>query len=46
MFRVMERPKLYEQVVDQIKNLIIQGVYKKGELLPSEKELILSLIHI
>ena len=40
MFRVMERPKLYEQVVDQIKNLIIQGVYKKGELLPSEKELI------
>jgi len=40
MFQVVERPKLYEQVVEQIKGLIIQGVYKKGELLPSEKELI------
>lgn len=40
MFQVVERPKLYEQVVEQIKSLIVQGVYKKGELLPSEKELI------
>lgn len=39
MLRVVKKPKLYEQVVEQIKALIIQGVYKKGELLPSEKEL-------
>ncbi len=40
MFQVVNRPKLYEQVVEQIKNMIIQGVYQKGDLLPSEKELI------
>ena len=31
--------KLYEQVLKQIENLIIQGVYKKGELLPGELHL-------
>lgn len=31
---------LYEQVVEQIKTLIEQGVYRKGDMLPSEKELI------
>lgn len=31
--------KLYEQVVEQIKNMILSGQYRKGELLPSEKEL-------
>lgn len=40
MFHVVERPKLYEQVVEQIKDMIIKGIYKRGELLPSEKELI------
>lgn len=40
MFQVVERPKLYEQVVEQIKAMIGQGLYKKGDLLPSEKELI------
>lgn len=40
MFQVIERPKLYEQVVERIKDMIIQGTYKKGDLLPSEKELI------
>lgn len=40
MFRVLESPKLYEQVVEQIRNMIVQGIYKKGDLLPSEKELI------
>lgn len=40
MFQVVDRPKLYEQVVEQIKNMIVQGIYKKGDLLPSEKELI------
>lgn len=40
MFQVVDRPKLYEQVVEQIKNMIVQGIYQKGDLLPSEKELI------
>jgi GntR family transcriptional repressor for pyruvate dehydrogenase complex len=31
--------KFYEQVVSQIKTMIEQGVYKKGDMLPSEKEL-------
>ena len=39
MLQVKEGPKLYEQVVDWIKNRIIQGIYQKGNLLPSEKEL-------
>ncbi|MGL5434175.1 MAG: FadR/GntR family transcriptional regulator, partial [Lachnospiraceae bacterium] len=30
---------LYEKIVWELKNLIAQGVYRKGELLPSEKEL-------
>ena len=40
MFQVVDRPKLYEQVVEQIKNMIVQGIYKKRRPLPSEKELI------
>lgn len=39
MFQVIERPKLYEQVVERIKDMIVQGIYQKGDLLPSEKEL-------
>lgn len=31
---------LYEQVVEQIKKMIAQGVYRKGDMLPSEKDLI------
>ena len=38
MFQVVDRPKLYEQVVEQIKNMIVQGIYKKGDLLPSEQD--------
>lgn len=40
MFQIIERPKLYEQVVERIKDMIVRGIYKKGDLLPSEKELI------
>lgn len=40
MFKVVAGRKLYEQVVEQIKSMIAQGVYRKGDLLPSEKELI------
>ncbi|OUN02487.1 transcriptional regulator [Flavonifractor sp. An92] len=31
--------KLYEQVLEQIKGMIARGTYQKGDLLPSEKEL-------
>lgn len=31
--------KLYEQVLDRIKGGIAQGIYQKGDLLPSEKDL-------
>lgn len=40
MFKVVAGRKLYEQVVEQIKSMIAQGLYTKGDLLPSEKELI------
>lgn len=31
---------LYEQVLKELKGKIVSGIYKKGDLLPSEKELI------
>ena len=31
---------LYEQVVKMVKDQIVSGVYSKGDLLPSEKEMI------
>ncbi len=40
MEKIVSGQKLYEQVVERIKNMIMQGVYQKGDLLPSEKELI------
>ena len=38
-YKVTSGLKLYEQVLERIKTMIAQGVYQKGELLPSEKEL-------
>lgn len=40
MIQKITSMKLYEQVVQQIKTMILNGTYKKGDLLPSEKELI------
>lgn len=40
MLQKVKSVKLYEQVVGQLASLIERGVYKKGEFLPSEKELI------
>ena len=40
MLRKIKNKKLYEQVVDQITNQIFQGIFQKGEMLPSEAELI------
>ena len=39
MLKKVTGTTLYEQVMDQIRNGIVRGVYKKGDLLPSEKEL-------
>lgn len=38
-YRVTAGMKLYEQVLEQIKTMICREMYKKGDLLPSEKEL-------
>lgn len=40
MLHKISNQTLYERVVDQIKNSIVQGVYRKGDMLPSEKELV------
>jgi len=39
MTKVTSGKTLYEQVVERIKDMIAQGLYPKGSLLPSEKEL-------
>lgn len=38
--KVQNPTTLYEQVVEQIREQIAKGVYQKGDMLPSEKELI------
>ena len=40
MLRKIKSKKLFEQVVDQITGQIMQGAYRKGDMLPSETELI------
>jgi GntR family transcriptional repressor for pyruvate dehydrogenase complex len=39
MFTPIKNTKVYEQVVQQIKQMIIDGTLKKGDKLPSEREL-------
>lgn len=39
MIKKVRSQKLYEQVEEQIRALVLGGAYKKGDLLPSEKEL-------
>jgi len=38
-YRVKNGMKLYEQVLSQIREMILNGFYQKGDMLPSEKEL-------
>lgn len=38
-YKLTSGKKLYEQVLERIKGMIAQGTYQKGEMLPSEKEL-------
>lgn len=39
MFTPIKNTKVYEQVVEQIKSMIINGALKKGDKLPTEREL-------
>ncbi len=39
MIKKVRSQKLYEQVEEQIRELVLSGAYRKGDLLPSEKEL-------
>lgn len=39
MLKKVTGTTLYEQVMDRIRDMILQGVYQKGDMLPSEKEL-------
>lgn len=40
MFSPIKNTKVYEQVMDQIKGMIDNGVLKKGDKLPSERDLV------
>lgn len=40
MFTPIKNTKVYEQVIEQIKGMITNGVLKKGDRLPSERELV------
>ena len=39
MLTKIEKTKIYEEAVDQIKQLIANGVWKPGERIPSEREM-------
>ena len=39
MFNNISNKKVYEQVIEQIQNNIMEGLFKKGDKLPSEREL-------
>lgn len=43
MFSPIKNTKVYEQVIDQIKNMIDKGTLKKGDKLPSERSLVQQL---
>ena len=40
MFSPIKNTKVYEQVIDQIKDMIAEGTLKKGDRLPSERSLV------
>ena len=37
MLKKVTGTTLYEQVMDQIREMIVTGVYQKGDMLPSER---------
>ncbi|MBC2580135.1 FadR/GntR family transcriptional regulator [Clostridium sp. DJ247] len=40
MFSPIKNTKVYEQVIEQIKHMIVDGTLKRGDKLPSERELV------
>ena len=40
MFKPVENKKVYQQVVDQIQNMIFDGTLKAGDKLPAEREMV------
>jgi GntR family transcriptional repressor for pyruvate dehydrogenase complex len=40
LFSPIKNTKVYEQVIEQIKDMIVSGTLKKGDKLPSERELV------
>lgn len=40
LFKPIKSTKVYEQVIEQIKSMIVNGNLKKGDKLPSERELV------
>jgi GntR family transcriptional repressor for pyruvate dehydrogenase complex len=40
MFKPVENKKLYQHIVDQIQNMILDGTLKAGDKLPSEREMV------
>lgn len=43
MFTQVKSTKVYEQIIEQFKNMIAEGTLKKGDKLPSERELVSQL---
>lgn len=43
MFKPIKNTKVYEQIIQQIQNMIIDGTLKQGDKLPSERDLAESL---
>ncbi|ARC84294.1 bacterial regulatory s, gntR family protein [Clostridium argentinense CDC 2741] len=43
MFSPIKNTRVYEKVIEQIKEMIVKGTFKKGDKLPSEREMAESL---
>ena len=40
MFISVKNKKVYEEVIEQIKDMIYNGILKKGDKLPSERDMV------
>lgn len=43
MFSPIKNTRVYEKAIEQIKDMIVEGTFKKGDKLPSEREMAESL---
>ncbi len=39
MFSPIKNTRVYEKAIEQIKEMIVEGTFKKGDKLPSEREM-------